>query len=144
MSIESFDLFPPDKCLAFIILGKGFLGELVGCILSLLLVEGLHVTGRDSPPGRQSAAHWYHHLLTYLLTNNKLVTNNSSCDTEDLNVNEMILQCRHSNENDFEPLYFQLLASINFHSLFFKICMKVPASFWIPFLPPGGIDRFNG
>ena len=31
-------------------LGKGFLGELLGCTLSFLLVVGLHVTGRDSPP----------------------------------------------------------------------------------------------
>lgn len=30
-------------------LGKGFLGALLGCALSFLLVVGLQVTGRDSP-----------------------------------------------------------------------------------------------
>ena len=48
--MASFDLFPPDRYLAFMTFGKGFLAALLGWTRSLLLVVGLHETGRDSPP----------------------------------------------------------------------------------------------
>lgn len=49
MSIASFGLFPPERCLAFMTLGKDFFGVLLGCTLPFLLVVGLQATGRDSP-----------------------------------------------------------------------------------------------
>ena len=47
MSIASFVLFPPERCLAFMTLGNGFLDVLMCCTLSFLLVVGLQATGRD-------------------------------------------------------------------------------------------------